>query len=69
MIECKYYKNNVSLIQVRNLHGLLIGISNSSEILVTTKGCQSRSDQHANYSDFGLKSTRELEDTHWNGCI
>ncbi|WP_194435513.1 restriction endonuclease [Vibrio fluminensis] len=69
LIECKYYGHNVSLLHVRNLHGLLTDISNSSGILVTTKGYQSGAEQYAQYYDIGLKRIRPPEDSDWNGGI
>lgn len=69
LIECKYYRHNVSLLHVRNLHGLITDIPNSSGILVTTKGYQSGAEQYAKFYDIGLKRIRPPEDSDWNGCI
>lgn len=69
LIECKYYSHNVSLLHVRNLHGLLTDISNSSGILITTKGFQSGAEQYAQFYDIGLKRIRAPENSDWDGCI
>ncbi|CAK1883947.1 restriction system protein [Vibrio crassostreae] len=69
LIECKYYSHNVSLLHVRNLHGLLTDIPNSSGILITTKGFQSGADQYAQFYDIGLKRIRAPENSDWDGCI
>ncbi|ALG52144.1 hypothetical protein FORC6_1818 [Vibrio parahaemolyticus] len=69
LIECKYYSHNVSLLHVRNLHGLLTDIPNSSGILVTTKGFQSGAEQYAQFYDISLKRIRAPENSDWDGCI
>lgn len=69
LIECKHYSHNVSLIHVRNLHGLLTDIPNSSGILITTNGFQSGAQQYAEFYDIGLKLIRRPQDSDWDGCI
>ncbi|ELA8137772.1 restriction endonuclease [Vibrio parahaemolyticus] len=69
LIECKHYSHSVSLIHVRNLHGLLTDIPNSSGILITTTGFQSGAKQYAEFYDIGLKLIRPPQDSDWNGCI
>jgi Restriction endonuclease len=69
LIECKHYGHSVGLIHVRNMHGLLTDIPNSSGILVTTLGFQSGAQEYANFYEISLKIIRKPEGTDWDGCI
>ena len=69
LIECKHYSHNVSLLHVRNLHGLITDIPNSSGVLVTTCGYQSGAKEYADYYGLGLKLIRAPKDSDWEGCI
>jgi hypothetical protein len=69
LIECKHYSHPVSLLHVRNLHGLITDIPNSSGILVTTVGYQSGVVEYANFYEMGLKLIRKPQGEDWDGCI
>jgi hypothetical protein len=69
LIECKHYGHRVSLLHVRNLHGLLTDIPNSSGILVTTVGYQSGAEEYAKFYEMSLKRIRKPVGEDWNGCI
>ena len=69
LIECKHYSHAVSLLHVRNLHGLITDIPNSSGILVTTVGYQSGVVEYANFYEMGLKLIRKPQGKDWDGCI
>jgi len=69
LIECKHYGHRVSLLHVRNLHGLLTDIPNSSGILVTTVGYQSGAEKYATFYGMGLKLIRKPQESDWDGCI
>ncbi|MEM5482215.1 restriction endonuclease [Pseudoalteromonas fuliginea] len=69
LIECKHYGHNVSLLHVRNMHGLLTDIPNSSGILVTTVGYQSGAEKYADFYGMGLKLIRKPQGSDWDGCI
>ncbi len=69
LIECKHYGHRVSLLHVRNLHGLLTDIPNSTGILVTTVGYQSGAEAYAKFYEMGLKRIRKPQGEDWDGCI
>lgn len=69
LIECKHYGHRVSLLHVRNLHGLLTDIPNSSGILVTTLGYQSGAEAYAKFYEMGLKRIRRPVGEDWDGSI
>lgn len=69
LIECKHYGHSVGLIHVRNMHGLLIDIPNSSGILVTTIGFQSGAQEYANFYGMTLKIIRKPKGSDWDGSI
>jgi len=69
LIECKHYGHAVSLLHVRNLHGLITDIPNSTGILVTTIGYQSGARDYANFYEMGLKLIRKPKGEDWDGCI
>lgn len=69
LIECKHYSDPVSLLHVRNLHGLITDIPNSTGLLVTTVGYQSGVVEYANFYGMGLKLIRKPKGEDWDGCI
>ena len=69
LIECKHYSEPVSLLHVRNLHGLITDIPNSTGLLVTTIGYQSGVVEYANFYGMGLKIIRKPQGKDWDGCI
>ncbi|MDU9406348.1 restriction endonuclease [Pseudomonas sp. zfem001] len=69
LIECKHYSDAVSLLHVRNLHGLITDIPNSSGIIVTTIGFQAGAKEYANFYGMGLKLIRKPRGEDWDGCI
>jgi len=69
LIECKHYGHAVSLLHVRNLHGLTTDIPNSTGIIVTTIGFQSGAKEYADFYEMGLKLIRKPRGEDWGGCI
>lgn len=69
LIECKHYSHAVSLLHVRNLHGLTIDIPNSTGIIVTTIGFQSGAKEYADFYELGLKLIRKPRGEDWDGYI
>ncbi|MGL0870754.1 restriction endonuclease [Vibrio vulnificus] len=69
LIECKHYSHSVSLLHVRNMHGLLNDIPNSSGVIVTTKDYQSGAKKYAEFYNIGVKLIRKPEGKDWDGCI
>lgn len=69
IIECKHYGHPVSLLHVRNLHGLTIDIPNSTGILITTIGFQSGAKDYAEFYDMNLKLIRKPRGEDWDGFI
>jgi hypothetical protein len=69
LIECKHYSHAVSLLHVRNLHGLTIDIPNSTGIIVTTIGFQSGAKEYADFYEMGLKLLRKPRGEDWDDCI
>ncbi|MEE4179032.1 MULTISPECIES: restriction endonuclease [Pseudomonas syringae group] len=69
LIECKHYSHAVSLLHVRNLHGLTIDIPNSTGIIVTTIGFQSGAKEYADFYEMGLKIIRKPRGEDWDGYI
>ncbi len=69
LIECKHYSHAVSLLHVRNLHGLTTDIPNSTGIIVTTVGFQSGAKEYADFHELGLKLIRKPRGEDWDGCI
>jgi len=69
LIECKYYKNPVSLIHARNMLGLVTDIPNSEGVLVTTQGYQSGVVDFSNHYGIGLKLIRHPQGSDWDGYI
>lgn len=69
LIECKHYSHAVSLLHVRNLHGLTTDIPNSTGIIVTTVGFQSGAKEYADFYEMGLKLIRKPRGEDWDGCI
>jgi hypothetical protein len=69
LIECKHYSHTVSLLHVRNLHGLITDIPNSTGIIVTTIGFQTGAKEYANFYEMGLKLIRKPRGEDWDGCI
>ncbi|WBA18835.1 restriction endonuclease [Salinivibrio kushneri] len=69
LIECKHYGHAVSLLHVRNLHGLTTDIPNSTGIIVTTIGFQSGAKEYADFYEMGLKLIRKPRGEDWDGCI
>ena len=69
LIECKHYGHAVSLLHVRNLHGLTTDIPNSTGIIVTTIGFQSGAKEYADFYGMGLKLIRKPRGEDWDGCI
>jgi len=69
LIECKQYGHAVSLLHVRNLHGLTTDIPNSTGIIVTTIGFQSGAKEYADFYEMGLKLIRKPRGEDWDGCI
>lgn len=69
LIECKHYSHAVSLLHVRNLHGLITDIPNSTGIIVTTIGFQAGAKEYANFYEMGLKLIRKPLGEDWDGCI
>lgn len=68
-IECKHYKNKVSIGRVRDFFGVLEDIGNISGIFVTTSGYQSGAKSYAKEKNINLKEIRTPVDSDWNGLI
>jgi len=58
-VECKEYKNTVSVGKVRDFYGALEDIGNIYGIFVTTKGYQSGAITYAKHKDISLKVVQE----------
>ena len=61
-IECKNYKNSVSISKVRDFFGVLYDIGNIQGIMVTTVGYQKGAKQFANEYGISLKELRSPND-------
>jgi len=58
-VECKEYKNTVSVGKVRDFYGALEDIGNIHGVFVTTKGYQSGAITYAKHKDISLKIVKE----------
>lgn len=58
-VECKEYKNNVSVGKVRDFYGAIEDIGNINGIFVTTKGYQSGAITYAKHKNISLKTVNE----------
>ena len=69
LVECKHYKESVSLIHARNLLGLIHDIPDSRGVLITTVGFQSGVVDFCNYYGIDLKLIRRPKDDDWTNGI
>ncbi|MGN8160351.1 restriction endonuclease [Salinisphaera sp. SWV1] len=58
-VECKHYKNTISLGKIRDFHSVVEDIGNTLGVFVTTKGYQSGAIKYAKHKDISLKTVSE----------
>lgn len=68
-VECKNYKNSVSIGKLRDFHSVLEDIGNINGIFVAKHGFQSGAKQYAKSKNIKLMEIRHPEDEDWKGRI
>lgn len=68
-VECKNYKNSVSIGKLRDFHSVLEDIGNINGIFVAKHGFQSGAKQYAKSKNIKLMEIRHPEEEDWEGRI
>ncbi len=68
-VECRKYKNNISVGKIRDFFGVLSDIGNTQGIMVTTKGYQSGAKRVADHYGIKLAVVRDVNELDISGFI